>query len=172
MALNFAALWDAYPGLWDDENPCRLKNGHMAFENQCAIRLGTALAKCGYDVTQLPVHFCWHHPKSAGHILRAEELANALRRKTPPGVFPVVKVEVENFDSVLRGTTGIIFFKDFWQRNNESFTSRSGDHIDLWNGTRLKKYSSYFRIQFGLHWSDGGFSDYFDSNEIWFWRIL
>lgn len=171
MALNFAALWDAYPGLFDDDNPCRLKDGHMAFDNQCAIRLGTALAKCGYDVTKLQAQFCWHHPKSAGHIIRAEELANALKRRPPPGVFPAIKIEVENFDSVLQGVSGIIFFKDFWRRDNEGFVNRSGDHIDLWNGTRLTSYFSYFRVHFDVHWS-GVFSDYFDSNEIWFWRML
>ncbi|MDF7681059.1 hypothetical protein PT300_10890 [Enterobacteriaceae bacterium ESL0689] len=72
MALNFAALWDAYPGLFGDENPCRLKDGRASFENQCAIRLGMALVKCGYGMTKLQAQFCWHHPKSAGHILRAE----------------------------------------------------------------------------------------------------
>lgn len=42
MSITFAALWNAHPEVKGDENPCRRPDGHKAFEDQCAIRLGTA----------------------------------------------------------------------------------------------------------------------------------
>ncbi|MCG8156530.1 hypothetical protein JMY81_14865 [Brenneria goodwinii] len=65
----------------------------------------------------------------------------------------------------------MIFFKDFWRRGNESFPNRSGDHIDLWNGTRLTTKLSYLRIQWGVS-IEGIASDFFDSKEIWFWKVI
>lgn len=98
MSITFAALWSAHPEINGDESPCRRKDGHKAFDDQCAIRVGTALARCGYDVTKLHAEFCWLHPKQQGHILRAEELANALKRTSIPGLFPAIKVDVNNFE--------------------------------------------------------------------------
>ncbi|MFB9084845.1 hypothetical protein ACFFW8_01405 [Erwinia tracheiphila] len=66
MALSFESLWNAHPEIKGDANPCRLPNGLKAFDDQCAIRLGTALARCGCDVSRLKAAFCWHHPKKRG----------------------------------------------------------------------------------------------------------
>ncbi|WP_426713223.1 T6SS effector amidase Tae4 family protein [Cronobacter muytjensii] len=154
-----------------DADPCWKPDGHKAFDDQCAIRLGVALTRCGYDVSRLKLAQCWYHPKTDGHVLRAEELAKALKRTAIPGVFSAVKVSTENFEETLRGQTGIIFFKDYFRRGSESFTNRSGDHIDLWNGERVTSRSSYLRIQWGLRW-EGYLSDFFNSREIWFWKII
>ncbi|UIA82979.1 type VI secretion system amidase effector protein Tae4 [Erwinia tracheiphila] len=97
-------------------------------------------------------------------------MANALRLSLFNGMAPMVKVTVDNFEAVLRNERGIIFFKDYWRRSGESFSNRSGDHIDLWNGKRITTLSSYFRIQWGVHF-DGVYSDFFKSQEIWFWKI-
>ncbi|MDK1703082.1 type VI secretion system amidase effector protein Tae4 [Serratia rubidaea] len=168
MPITFNTLWENHPEINGDANPCRKSNG----DDQCAIRIGTALARCGYDVTKLSgVTSCWMHPKSDGHILRAEELANALARTAVPGLGRMVKVAPAKFDQALKGQTGIIFFKDYWRRKNESFRNRSGDHIDLWNGTRLTSKLSYVRIQWGVSW-EGTISNYFKSREIWFWRVI
>jgi len=70
----------------------------------------------------------------------------------------------------LSNQKGVIFFKDFWRRGDESFQNRSGDHIDLWNGTRLTTRLSYFRIQWGIS-IEGMASDLMQSREIWFWKI-
>ncbi len=171
MSMTFSALWNAHPEVHGDDNPCRRRDGHKAFGDQCAIRLGTALARCGYDVTKLHVHFCWLHPKSAGHILRTEELADALKRTPIPGTFPVIKVHADNFEDVLKNRTGIIFFKDYWRRGDESFRNRSGDHIDLWNGSRLTARNSYLRIHWGMN-IDGIWSSYSHAKEVWFWRMI
>jgi len=110
VTIKFSQLWEAHPEVKGDANPCRKPDGHKAFDDQCAIRIGTALTRCGYDVSRLKVAQCWYHPKEAGHVLRAEELANALKKTAIPGVFSAVKVNPENFEQTLRGQTGIIFF--------------------------------------------------------------
>lgn len=171
MTITFSALWNAHPEVKGDENPCRRPDGNKAFEDQCAIRIGTALSRCGYDVTRLKAQFCWYHPKSAGHILRAEELANALKWASIPGVSSVIKVNANNFEKVLKNQRGIIFFKDYWRRGNESFLNRSGDHIDLWNGSRLTTRSSYLRIQWGIS-IEGLWSSFAQAKEIWFWKMI
>lgn len=38
--------------------------------------------------------------------------------------------------------TGIVFFKDYWQRNTDFGENRTGDHIDLWDGRGLDKLAS------------------------------
>jgi len=171
MAITFHDLWGNYP---KNEYPCST-NGKRQFDDQCAIRVGVALTKCGYNITQLKpagkLEFCWHHPKQDGHILRAEELANALHRTRIPSVSVTQKVnQARDFAIELRGKTGIIFFKDYWRRGTEA--QPSGDHIDLWNGSNITDGAlSYLRVQFGLHW-EGRISDFRKSKEIWFWSVI
>lgn len=43
----------------------------------------------------------------------------------------VEKIDPQTFQKKIENKTGIIFFKDYWQRGNENFEKRSGDHIDL-----------------------------------------
>jgi len=104
-------------------------------------------------------------------VLAAEEMAKALSGANIPGIQPVKKVKPEDFEDVLVGQQGIIFFKDFWRRGNETFGNRSGEHIDLWNGRRLTDWLSYPRIQLGFS-IKGTFSAYHQSREIWFWSVI
>jgi len=125
MAIMFHDLWENHP---KNKYPCST-NRKIHFDDQCAIRVSTALAKCGYNVTQLKytgtLDFCWHHPKQEGHILRAEELANALDRTCIPGVSATQKAgQTRDFAIELRGKRGIIFFKDYWRQGNEGATKR------------------------------------------------
>lgn len=168
--LTFNTLWKNHPEIFSDAAPCRT-NGAKNFSDQCAINLGVALRRSGVDLSRLSsVRYCWQHPKSEGHILAAEEMANALSRIITPGLRSMKKIKPENFEDELTGQQGIIFFKDFWRRGNESFGNRSGDHIDLWNGRRLTDWLSYPRIQLGFS-IEGTFSDYHESREIWFWKV-
>lgn len=169
--LTFNTLWKNHPEIFGDAAPCRT-NGAKNFSDQCAINLGVALRRSGADLSKLSgVRYCWQHPKSEGHILAAEEMAKALSRANVPGLQRVQKVKPEDFEDVLAGQQGIIFFKDFWRRGSETFGNRSGDHIDLWNGRRLTDWLSYPRIQLGFS-IEGTFSDYHESREIWFWKVL
>lgn len=169
--LTFNTLWKNHPEIFGDAAPCRT-NGAKNFSDQCAINLGVALRRSGADLSGFRgVRYCWQHPKSEGHVLAAEEMAKALSRANIPGIQPVKKVKPEDFEDMLVGQQGIIFFKDFWRRGNETFGNRSGDHIDLWNGRRLTDWLSYPRIQLGFS-IEGTFSDYHQSREIWFWSVI
>lgn len=178
--ITFQRLWDHHPNNTDEKDPC-VTDGKKNFDNQCAIRVGVALAKCGVDTSAIPgVVHCWHgHAKSEGHVIRAEELANGLARISLAGLQPVIKIDPKDFARRLSGKKGIIFFKDYWRRtiagNKESFRNRSGDHIDIWNGSRLTDRTSWARINlrigaFGLHSISDRFSDFEDSKEVWFWE--
>lgn len=179
--ITFQNLWDNHPTNTEEENPC-MTNGKKNFPNQCAIRVGVALTKCGVKTTSIPgVVHCWQHDKSEGHAIRAEELANGLSKIHLPGLKPVIKVTPSEFSSALNGKKGIIFFKDYWRRTisgkKESLRNRSGDHIDIWNGSRITDLSSWARIHLrigslGIHSITDRFSDFEDSKEIWFWETL
>jgi hypothetical protein len=178
--FRFKQLWENHPVITGDKNPCST-NGKPNFSNQCAIRLGTALAACGVDTTKLPgVRHCWYHDKKLGHTLSAEELAASLKKYQTHGVGALQAVEPSEFAEKIEGKTGIIFFKDYWQRTvngkNETFRNRSGDHIDLWNGSRITDWFSWMRIymrigNFGIHSLRGDISDYEESKAIWFWSV-
>ncbi|MCL6272301.1 type VI secretion system amidase effector protein Tae4 [Sansalvadorimonas sp. 2012CJ34-2] len=179
--ITFKKLWNSHPTITGSDNPCTT-NGKKNFSNQCSIRVGVALVECGVKTTDIPgVTHCWHgHPKSAGHVIRAEELANGLQKVSLPGLKPVIEVDPKEFSEQLSGKKGIIFFKDYWQRTvrgkTESFRNRSGDHIDIWNGSRITDLTSWARINlrigsFGLHSITDRFSDFEDSQKILFWEI-
>ncbi len=176
--ITFKKLWQNHPTVSGEDNPCTT-NGKKNFANQCAIRVGSALAKCGVKTANIPgATHCWHqHDKSEGHVIRAEELAKGLNKYPISGIQKVIKVNPGEFAKELSGKKGIIFFKDYWQRTvngkKENFRNRSDDHIDLWNGSRITSASSWARIHlrignFGLHSVSDHWSDYEDSKTIWF----
>jgi hypothetical protein len=138
-----------------DDSPCK-QNGKKAFENQCAIRLGESLRKSGVNFNTFKGAKCWHGHKPA-HILRAEELATWLKSSFSP-FKNVIEFEGINGFSSIAGKKGIIFFKDYYG------PAQQGDHIDLWNGSRLTRYSSWFQFAFsdGRHYSDA---------TVWFWAV-
>lgn len=166
--IKFEKIWEAYPTIQGDKAPCKT-DGKKNFEDQCAIRLGAALAKNGVKTTSLVAksRHCWQHQSSEGHVLAAEELANGLARVPIGGIEKMIAIGPDTFQKEISGKRGIIFFKDFWERNGESFRNRSGDHIDLWNGSRLTDWRTWFLISATLN-TGGAYSK---SKEIWFWRI-
>lgn len=68
------------------------------------------------------------------------------------------------------GRSSIIFLANYWRRPGESGTTRTGDHIDLWNGYRMTEYFSWVRIHFGVTW-EGQWSDYRRAPRTMFWAI-
>ncbi len=169
--LTFKKLWDSHPTITGEDNPCATDR-RVNFSDQCAIRVGVALSACGFNTANIPgARHCWYHKKSAGHVLAAEELANGLIKYPIAGLGKVQKIDPSKFKNKLAAHKGVIFFKDYWSRNGESYRNRSGDHIDLWNGIRLTDWFTWVRIQAGFSW-EGRFSDYSKSKEIWFWKVL
>lgn len=155
--MKFEELWENHPTIKSrlDDAPCKV-NGRRAFENQCAIRLGDALINSAVDISTFKGVRCWHN-HTPGHILRAEELANWLTSAFSP-FRRVLKFPAKEGFSNINGKTRIIFFKDFYGPGN------TGDHIDLWNGRRLTRYSSWFQFTFnsGQRYADA---------EVWFWPV-
>lgn len=174
--ITFRKLWDRHPTIAGDDNPCTTKN-KKNFQNQCAIRVGAALARCGYDTRRIPgARHCWHHPTASGHVLAAEELAQGLARVPVPGLAPVERYSSSEFMDKAAGKTGIVFFKDYWHRSQDTQGSPTGDHIDLWNGSRLTDWRTWARFHMrigniGMHSLSDNVSDYLASEQIWFWRV-
>ena len=156
--MNFEKLWENHPTVettFGDDAPCQ-KDGKRAFTNQCAIRMGESLRKAGVNLDSFKGARCWHGHNPA-HILRAEELANWLRSSFSP-FKQMIEFEGVNGFEQLNNKTGIVFFKDYYGPGNQ------GDHIDLWNGSRLTKVSSWFEFAFrdGRHYRDA---------TVWFWPV-
>jgi hypothetical protein len=173
--LTFNKLWENYPTILGEKTLCKT-DGKINFDDQCAIRLGSTLSSNGVDTLKIVSkgRHCWQHGASDGHILAAEELATGLNRLSIDGIGKLVKLSPSEFQREISNKQGIIFFKDFWQRTNtktgkkESYRNRSGDHIDLWNGSRLTDWKTWFLISSTLN-TNGAYGK---SKEIWFWRIL
>ena len=162
--VDFEKLWDNFP----HGEPC-----DGTFKNQCAIKVGAALAKCGVNTASLvpEKRHCWFHNTHDGHILSAEELANGLIRTKIPGINPPQELTPVNYKSVISGKIGIIFFKDYWLRDTDKKDKPTGDHIDLWNKNRITDWSSWLRIQFGIVIPDV-WSDFEKSKKIMFWSVV
>jgi len=88
---------------------------------------------------------------------------------SPPSHFSrMIKVDPSNFRKTLSKKTGVIFFKDYWQRGKENFQHRSGDHIDLWNKDQITGGGMLMRSIYEFF---GAVSDFNDCKEIWFWEV-
>ncbi len=79
-----------------------------------------------------------------------------------------MEIEPATFQAKLKGKTGIIFFKDYWQRGRENFENRSGGHIDLWKSSKITSGTMFYRSMIELF---GFVSDLNKSKKIWFWEI-
>jgi len=174
--VAFTQLWRNHPTITGNTVPCSTKK-EIYYSNQCTIRMGVCLQNSGIDTTRIPnVVRCPYHKKQAGHILRVEELANALKNYAHlfPGVGKMEEIDPVNFKMTLVKKKGIIFLKDYYRRSlpsgrKELSRDRSGDHIDLWNGLQFTDPKSLIRIQ--RHIVDENNSDLELSKAIWFWEI-
>nr|WP_201724094.1 type VI secretion system amidase effector protein Tae4 [Rhodopirellula sp. SM50] len=137
------------------------------FGNYCAINLSECFIKSGIAMQSANGAKCWSH-KGPKHLLRAEDFAKWLKRSAPPGFGKTEKIAPADFQSVLDGRTGVIFFKDYWTRGNESDANRSGDHIDLWNEDAITSSSMFWRAVSEFF---GAVSDLNKSKEILFWEV-
>lgn len=167
--LDFEVLWKNYPDKNFMKARCqnKQKSSSAPFGNYCAIMLSEALIKTGASTVNAKVKKCWSHT-GMRHILLAEEMANWLNKSNIGGLGKVEKVDPKKFQDKLGNRTGIVFFKDYWQRGNESLNGRSGDHIDLWNKSEITSSGMFARSVYEFF---GAVSDFNDSKEVWFWEI-
>ncbi len=169
-AIKFETIWDNYP----HDTPCRNKNtGDVppGYENQCAIRVGYALEKSGVSFASFRGNRCPGAPKNSGMVASAQQLANWLGPNRFSGCPKAERYTGKDAFDKIEDRTGIIFLADYWQRSTDKGLARTGDHIDLWNGSRMTSFFSWFRVHFGISW-DGLWSDYRLASEVLFWHIL
>lgn len=144
-APSVEQLWASHPANSGELYPCLSSDGEPTYENQCAVRMGVALEGAGFSLADFPGARC---SRGHGHVIRAQELADWLLKQADM----LGKAEIHKDVAVARftGRKGIVFFRDFWGTNNR------GDHIDVWNGSRMSS----------------GDDDYFErSRQVWFWPL-
>lgn len=145
-APPFARLWESHPAVCGEPYPCRSPDGKPHFENQCAVRMALALERAGVSLRSFRGARCWHG-HGAGHVLRAQELADWLRAR-PRTFGPVTRLRPARPEDV--PGRAIVFFRNFHGTNNQ------GDHIDVWDGRAMC----------------AGDPSYFGrSEEVWFWGL-
>ena len=167
--IKFNVLWKNFPAKNSMKAKCqnKQKKSSSPFGNYCAINLSEALIKSGVSTAGAKAKKCWGH-SGLKHILLAEEMASWLNKSNFSWLGKLQKVDAKSFQDSLDGKTGIIFFKDYWQRGSESLPNRSGDHIDLWNADAITSGGMLSRSVYEFF---GVVSDLNKSKEVWFWEI-
>ena len=122
----------------------KISGGCAPYEHQCAIRMSSALRKSGFNMDDFKgTNTC--DAKGVMHVRGAESLANYFWKKQGR---PKIFSSKEGAKRHVKGKTGIIFFKDI-----TTFRGGRGDHIDVWNKTKMKKGSFY------------------NAKQYWFWEL-
>jgi hypothetical protein len=181
-AVTFAELWDNYPSGDPYDNP--------GYKNQCAIRLSVTFHRVGIGMKSFSEKLV--HPMSGqpsiGRIIldgkptatRADELGQWLKLQPFAGLPKAEDITGPDWQSKVKGRTGIVQFSRYWRREGEEANAASGGHIDLWNGSRLtisgptNSLATIGRL-FGMNSAFAeysfGFSDLRNSKQILFWEI-
>ena len=121
------------------------------------------MIKSGVSTVNAKAKKCWGH-SGMKHILSAEEMALWLKKSNFSWLGTLQEIDPKSFETVLVDRKGIIFFKDYWQRGDESFENRSGDHIDLWDRNKMTGGSMFSRSFYEFF---GVVSDLSKSRKIW-----
>jgi hypothetical protein len=103
-------------------------------------------------------------------VTSAQGLANWLQRHPPPGGGKAEQYTGSTVFEKIGGRTGIVFLANYWTRTTDRENARTGDHIDLWNGSRFTSLTSWVRVQWGISW-DGVWSDYRRASTTVFWPL-
>ncbi|HKT99236.1 MAG TPA: T6SS effector amidase Tae4 family protein [Paraburkholderia sp.] len=177
--VSFSELWSAYPRSAPCTDPA---TGKPAFEDECAIRMGTCLAAVGITNKSFKGEKCWFQGHSPSHMLRAKEVAGWLRLQPFAGCPKPQAVTGKDWQDKVKGQTGILFFGNYWRRSLKE-KDPSGDHIDFWNGERLTPSTeTTLRFDVGISrvWnplslvgigSENLFSNLAEAKQILFWNI-
>lgn len=165
---NFIKLWSNHPTVKGEKPLLDTK----VYTDQCAINVAAAMIRSGYDFKSYTGTKSWQK-EGPKYPIRAQELADWL--STAAGRMPFKADRYKGKDikdkdagkdvfDTINNKTGIIFLQNYWG------PGRQGDHIDLWNGSRMTSRSSWFRVATGISW-DGVWTDYLQAEAIWFWSI-
>lgn len=165
--IKFDDLKAGYPS----DYPCN----QQQFPDQCAIKVSVALVKAGVKMSSYEKkERCWFHEEV--HALRAEKLAEWLKKQNVAGIPKAQDITGENWKTTVEQRTGIIFFANYWLRKGERYPS--GDHIDLWDKSTLVSggVAAFLRF-FGINslnlQDELGYtlSDLGKATQILFWEI-
>jgi hypothetical protein len=161
---SFTSLWSNHPNIKGDAPVLDKK----VYENQCAINVGAAWLRSGMALSGYTGALSWQKDKPK-YPIRAQELANWFASPHSHLPFKVQKFGGKEVFDAIKAKTGIIFFQNYWGTGNQ------GDHIDLWNGSRLTDWRTWARIhirigEYGLH-NLGAGSDFQKAASIWFWAL-
>ena len=171
--VTFSTLWDAYPGSkpYKDAKTGQVPKG---YENQCAIKVSVALHSAGVAMKSFRGAAVTLGGKNVA--IRATEMAAWLKTQNIDGIAASpTKITGEDWQDTIKGKTGIVYFSDYWAREGEEKTP-SGDHIDLWNGSRLTASGfegtvvTLLRFSLGVN-AGPGFSDLGKAKTILFWEV-
>lgn len=174
--IKFENLWDNYPT--DSIKHIDSKTGKDVFDDHCAINVSQSLYNCGILLKSFKGTKCWACPSkdSSGkgiHAIRAQELASYLSTRPFAGCPAPQRLTGSTYEATVKGKTGIIFFKDYWQRSGES--GRTGDHIDLWRESKLASIGgalTFIRQTFpNIAENYLDMSDLRRASEVLFWEI-
>jgi len=181
VPVTFKELWSNFAG---EKTPPYNVNGKApkGFENQCAIRMSVTLHRVGVKMTSFSSSVVKPEGKAStiGRILlnnmatstRANEMAQWLNTRPICGVGARQDVTGSNWESKVKGKTGIIFFGEYWSRDDESSAGASGGHIDLWNKDTLTPgWASTLRFTFRISRLPFAYSDLGKSKRIYFFEV-
>src|SRR5438034_3122658 len=118
-AIKFETIWQNYP----KSDPCidpKTGKPPKGYPNQCAMRVGYALAKSGVCFDSFKGSRCPKSERSSGLVAGAQDLANWLGPNRfegcPKGETYTGKTVFEK----IKGRTGVIFLANYWQREGET----------------------------------------------------
>ncbi len=144
-AVKFSDLWDNYV----TGTPYKPAPGDKGdYSNQCALRMSATFHKIGIKMKSFSQKSVKPMPgaqvlgrvmmNGAAAAVRAYELGEWLKLQPFCGL-PQKPEDVtgKDWETKVKGRTGIIMFHAYWTRVGEAPASASGGHIDLWNGSRL-----------------------------------
>lgn len=174
--VKFAVLWASYPGGHPYRDP---KTGKVpaGYENQCAINVSAAIHGSGIEMKSFKGATVSVSEKKMA--VRAQELAAWLSLQPFCGLpRSPENITGGNWEEKIKGRTGIVFFADYWRRSS-SEKSPTGDHIDLWNDSRLTATGTSFFSTLGrsigvneiLPGTEFGYSDLRGAKTILFWEV-
>jgi hypothetical protein len=175
--VTFKDLWAAYPSSPPYVDP-KTGKAPPGYSNQCAIRVSVAIHGAGVAMNS----FSGSSKIMVGGkntAALASELAAWLKKQPFCGL-PQKPDDVTGaqWEGKVKGRTGIVYFADYWKRTAQE-KRPSGDHIDLWNGSRLTAVGAsvlstagrYLGINAFFPGTDYGYSDLRGSSTILFWEI-
>lgn len=171
--VRFSDLWKQYPTKppYIDKTTGAPPPG---YENQCAIKVSWAIHDAGIQMKSFKGASVNVDGKKLA--IRAEELATWLKKQPFCGLpaSPTI-VTGPDWTKKIKGRTGIVFFANYWMRDGER--QASGDHIDLWNASKLTasglmgSMQSFLRFTANIGAISGLYSDLGKSTEILFWEL-